>query len=78
MKLKIGSNGRIVIPATLRQKYSMTSGSSIEIVDHGGVLTLIPWHDDPIEAAAGMLEGGTSSTEALLAEHQQARKNESA
>lgn len=76
MALKIASKGWVVIPAALRQKYNLKPGSSVEIVDYGGVLALVPQHDDPIEAAAGMLAGETSLTKALLREHEQARENE--
>lgn len=76
MALKIASKGWVVIPAKLRQKYHLTPGTSVEIVDYGGVLSLIPQRDDPIEAAAGMLAGETSLTQALLDEHEQARIHE--
>ncbi len=59
MPLKIDGEGRIVIPAALRQKYNLTPGSSVEIVDYGGVLALAPQHDDPIAATAGMLGSDT-------------------
>ena len=74
MALKIASKGWVVIPAALRQKYNLTPGTDIEIVDYGGVLALIPQQEDPIEAGAGMLAGRTSLTQALLRERQQARK----
>ena len=76
MALKIASKGWVVIPASLRRKYNLTPGTAVEIVDYGGVLALVPQHDDPIEAAAGMLAGETSLTQALLREHEQARENE--
>jgi hypothetical protein len=76
MRLEIGRDGRIAIPVTLPQKHFLTPGSSIEIVDYGGLMTLIPCHDDPISAAAGMLAGNTSMTKALLVEHHQARDTE--
>ena len=39
------------------------------IVDYGGVLSILPAYDDPIEASAGMLKGGASLTRAVVAEH---------
>ncbi len=71
MTLKIAAKGWVVIPASLRHKYNLTPGSTVEIVDYGGVLALVPDQDDPVEAAAGMLKGDTSLTQALLREHEQ-------
>ena len=76
MALKISRKGWIVIPASLRRKYNLKPGTAVEIVDYGSVLALIPQKDDPIEAAAGMLAGDTSLTQAVLREHEQARENE--
>jgi len=45
-------------------------------VDYGGILALVPAMADPIETAAGMLRGGDSLTEALLAEHRREIGNE--
>jgi hypothetical protein len=41
----------------------------VRIVDYGGVLSILPAYDDPIEASAGMLKGGASLTRAVVAEH---------
>lgn len=67
--LTVSDKGWVVIPAHLRKKYNLTSGSAVRIVDYGGVLSLVPIMDDPIQQAAGMLRGPKSLTKALLAEH---------
>jgi AbrB family looped-hinge helix DNA binding protein len=69
--LTISSKGWVVIPAQLRRKYGLKPGSQVRIVDYGGVLSLVPLLDDPVQQAAGMLKGPTPLTQALLAEHQQ-------
>jgi len=69
MNVTVSAKGWVVIPAELRKKYGIKPGSKLQFVDYGGALELIPIPDDPIEAAAGMLKGGKSLTEAILAEH---------
>ncbi len=77
MILTVSSKGWVVIPAELRKKYDLHSGRTVQIVDYGGVLALVPAMDDPIHQSAGMLfEAGDSLTAALLAEHAQERARE--
>lgn len=74
MGLTISNKGWVVIPAELRKKYSLEPGSEVNLVDYGGVLAIVPAMKNPIKEAAGMLKGGTSLTQALLAERQKERK----
>jgi AbrB family looped-hinge helix DNA binding protein len=71
MNITLSTKGRVVIPATLRKKYNLQPGSKIQVVDYGGVLTLVPALSDPIRQAMGLLKGKSSLTQALLAEHRQ-------
>ena len=68
---KVSAKGSVVIPAELRKKYNLTPGKKVVFVDYGGVITLIPAMDDPINQAVGMLrdEDGTSLTQILVDEH---------
>jgi len=76
MTVIVSAKGWVVIPAELRQKYGIKPGSKLQFVDYGGTLELVPIPDDPIEAAAGMLKGAKSLTEALLEEHRRELDNE--
>lgn len=67
--LTVSAKGWVVIPSPLRKKYGLHPGAQVKIVDYGGVLTLVPLLEDPIEQAYGLLAGPTSLTEALLKEH---------
>ena len=78
MALMISAKGWVVIPAELRRKYALKPGSAVEIVDYGGVLALVPTLADPVKQAAGMLKGGGSLTQSLLAEHRADRGREAA
>jgi AbrB family looped-hinge helix DNA binding protein len=76
MDVRLSQKGWVVIPAALREKYGLKPGAHLQVVDYGGVLALVPVVDDPVEAAAGMLKGGDSLTQALLAEHRRELENE--
>lgn len=76
MIVKISQKGWVVIPAELRKKYDLKPGVEIHVVDYGGVLSLIPATEDPVQYAAGMLGGEVSLTQALLAERERERARE--
>lgn len=52
----------------LRKKYNIEPGSMVELVDAGGKIIIFPTVKDPIGEARGMLAGGASLTQELLAE----------
>jgi AbrB family looped-hinge helix DNA binding protein len=69
MTLTISSKGWVVIPAKLRKKYNLRPGQTVNVVDYGGVLALVPASSDPIHYSAGMLHKSNDSlTQVLLAE----------
>lgn len=74
----ISEKGWVVIPAELRRKYALKPGSTVQIVDYGGVLALVPTLADPALQAAGMLKGKKSLTQSLLAERRAERRREAA
>jgi len=71
MIVKLSQKGWVVIPATLREKYGLKPGANLQVVDYGGVLSIVPAFMDPIKSGAGMLKGGDSLTQALVEEHRQ-------
>ncbi len=72
----ISSKGWIVIPAALRRKYKLHPGDSVDLVDYGNALAIVPVSTNPILEARGMLKGDTSLVDALLAERKQERSRE--
>ena len=76
MAVKVSQKGWVVIPEELRKKYDLNPGTSLRVVDYGGVLSLVPELDDPIGEAKGMLKGETSLTQALLDERQEEMRRE--
>ena len=73
MVVIVSEKGSVVIPAELRKKYNLHPGAAVSVVDYGGVLALIPAMTDPVRQAAGMLQGKTSLTRALLTAHHRER-----
>jgi len=76
MNVRLSSKGWVVIPAAMREKYGLKPGSDVQVVDYGGVLSLVPALKDPIQAGAGMLKGGESLTQAIVEEHRQERERD--
>jgi len=74
--VKVSTKGWIVIPKPLREKYGLEKGSQVQVVDYGNVLAVVPLPADPVEALHGMLAGGPSLTEELLAERAEERARE--
>jgi len=76
MDIKISQKGWIVIPAALRRKYGIKPGANLQIVDYGGVLSLVPSFINPIQEGAGLLKGEKSLTQAVVEEHRRERARE--
>lgn len=78
MEIRISTKGWVVIPAELRRKYALSPGDTVQIVDYGGVLAIIPSLKNPIEQTAGLLQGGESLRASLLQERaaEYAREND--
>jgi len=77
MQVKLSQKGWIVIPAALRKKHNLKPGTDLQVVDYGGVLSIIPTLENPIEDGAGILKGSDSLTKAIIEEHRQELKRES-
>jgi len=76
MTIKMSSKGWVVIPAHIRRKYKLEPGDSLNVVDYGGVLALVPKAKNPINEGGGILKGSKSLTNILLEEHRAELKNE--
>lgn len=74
--VSLSTKGWVVIPAELRRKYHLTTGSRLLVVDYGGVLSLVPVLEDPIQQAKGLLKGASSLTRAVVEAHRQDVRHE--
>ncbi|MFH1386853.1 MAG: AbrB/MazE/SpoVT family DNA-binding domain-containing protein [bacterium] len=66
MTTKLSAKGQIVVPAELREKYDLSAGDTVELMDIGGEIVIVPLAvKNPIDGARGMLKGGRSTRELL-------------
>ena len=68
MAQKISSKGWVVIPADIRKRHGLKPGDQVNVIDYGGVISLVPVRKDPINETRGMLKGCDSLLDALLEE----------
>ena len=74
----MSSKGQIVLPAEIREKYGISKGSQLEIVEWAGSLYLVPVEEgDPLELLQGMFADVPGfSSEEFLAERRRDRDRE--
>lgn len=72
----ISDKGWIAVPQEFRERYALSPGSKLEIVDQGGALLLIPLRPDPIHALHGMFADEPSLTQELLEERHAERERD--
>ena len=66
--VKVLAKGQIVIPASIRKKYSIQPGGEIQLFEYGNLIYLVPSTEDPIEQAMGCLPPTPSLSKQLLKE----------
>ena len=75
--VQISPKGHILIPKKIRDKYGVTPGGKVQILEEQAGILVKPAPKDPIEAACGFIKGDFSLTNDLLEEHRQEKKHES-
>ena len=66
--VKVLAKGQVVIPVSIRKKYSIQPGCEIQIFEYGNLIYLVPPAEDPVEQAMGCLPATPSLSEELLKE----------
>jgi len=74
--VKVTVKGQIVIPAKLRQKYHITKGTRVKVMDRDGEIVIQPLMSNPIEEAMGIFKNGKSGLKLLLRERAEDAKRE--
>ena len=64
--VKAPAKGQIVIPAPIRKRLNITTGSELKLFEYGDVIYLVPPVADPIRAAAGALPPRPSLAKRVL------------
>jgi AbrB family looped-hinge helix DNA binding protein len=57
MKSTVTRRGQTVIPAPLRQRYCIEEGTTLEWIDGGGTIKVIPLPRDALGALRGIAKG---------------------
>ena len=57
MAVTVSSKGQLVIPAAVRKRYHITTGSRVEVLDTGLEIVLVPIQKDAFRRSRGMLKG---------------------
>jgi AbrB family looped-hinge helix DNA binding protein len=76
MNVRLSQKGWVVIPSALRKKYGLKPGATVQVVDYGGVLALVPALKNAVKDGAGILRGEDSLTAAIVEEHRKERERE--
>lgn len=76
MNVRLSQKGWVVIPSALRKKYGLKPGATVQVVDYGGVLALVPVLKNAVKDGAGLLKGEDSLTAAIVEEHRKERERE--
>ena len=66
--VKVLAKGQVVIPVSIRKKYSIQPGCEIQIFEYGNLIYLVPPSNDPVKQAMGCLPATPSLSEELLKE----------
>lgn len=75
----ISAKGWVVIPKEYRERYGLRPGTRVQFIDYGGVLSIVPVPEDPVQEGFGALrrfEGEGPWTQALLKERARDRERE--
>lgn len=52
----VSPKGQIVIPSDIRERYGLTPGMKVEVLDFGKHLVLVPIPEDPVRYAKGSVK----------------------
>ena len=69
--LTLSGKGWVVIPQELRRRYGLKKGDRVHVVDYGGVISIVPASESPIDSTEGMLRGKKSLVQALIKSRQE-------
>ena len=73
--IMVSRHGRVVIPAAIRRRYNIKDGDTLEWIDDGETIRVVPITSDPVRALRGRAKG-ESLTERLLAARAEDRRRE--
>lgn len=72
----VTSKGQLVIPARIRRKYGIKSGTKVRFVEREHEILFQPVTSEYIRSVCGMLKSETSATRELLEERSREKERE--
>lgn len=72
----VSSKGQLVIPARLRRKYGIESGTKVRFVERDHEILLQPITKEYVRSLCGLLKSETSVTQMLLRERAKDKERE--
>ncbi len=75
-KAVVSAKGQVVIPAELRRKYGIRTGTKVCFLERGNEIILQPVTEEYFRSLAGLFKRKTSMTKALLRERALDKKRE--
>ncbi len=76
MTVTVSARGQMVIPSSIRKRYSIKANSKVELLDLGKEVVIVPIMDNSLIKSKGILKG--VSTADLLKIRKNIRKSEQA
>lgn len=67
----LSGKGWVVIPRELRERYGLKKGDRVHVIDYGGVISIVPASEDPVNHSFGSMKGKTSLVAALTRSRRQ-------
>lgn len=74
----VSAKGWVVIPKEYREKYGLTPGKKVRIIDYAGKIWIVPVSENPVKAMYGMLKGSRLTTDLFLKEKREELEKEEA
>lgn len=74
MTITISARGQMVIPASIRKRYSIKPNTKVELLDLGKEVVIVPIAQEPLSNSRGILKG--VSTSDLIKSRRASRKRE--
>ena len=72
----VTTKGQLVIPARIRRKFGIKSGTRVRFVERDGEIVLQPVTSAAIRSLCGILKNGSRATAELLSERARDRERE--
>lgn len=71
---RVSAKGQTTIPREIREQFGITPHTRLSWSTEGGIITVVPMPEDPVEASFGILKGKGFTFEDFMEERQRERE----